>query len=310
MRISLIALSLLLLNACSSWSSQRPNETNISGAGSLIQEEAGLFSFGSNSYSTIDYCQLLHSYGIATDPGVDKESSDLCLIPQDRLINLNSRIRNEVQDHLIAASNQKCGDYIRLLHSLRGDTDVFWGGLTTLLAGAGSVLSHAETAKAFSVGGAVSSGIRSEFSQAYFANLAIEVMVSGINSKRATILTDINSRRADTATDYTLNGAVRDALLYHGSCNAVTGMEVAGQSITRADNPGAKELSRFIDDLTKNGLSVRINSGGPTNDNGGTDGDGNGDGDADGNDDGNADGNANANGAAGGNGVVPNVDIQ
>lgn len=249
-----LTLTCLYLSSCSSYSPFRPNETDISGAGSLIKENTNIFLTIDNSFSTIDYCKLLKQYGFAA-----KED---CVVEAGKLSQIDVKLRDEMQDHILAASNQKCGGYIRYLHSIKGDTDVFWGGLATLLAGAGSVISYGPTAQAFSAGGAVSSGIRAEFNQAYFANLAIEVMTAGINSRRTEILQEIYKRRGNSGDEhYSLNGAVRDALKYHSACTAVTGFEVAAQSISRADNPGAKELSKFIKDLKE---PISTDSGTPS----------------------------------------------
>lgn len=254
------------ISACSSWTpTQDAGQTNISGAGSLFEDKRdflGRAEPGQN-FTTLDYCSLLIRYGIAT-----LTTTNSCEITSDVLEGLSPQIRNEIQDYVLAASNQKCGEYVKLLHSLRGDTDVFWGGLATLFAGAGAVLSHAPTAQALSAAGAVSSGVRSEFSQAYFANLAIEVVASGIESRRKEILDTINKNRvttvtvksasgtlADVTTVYSLNGAISDALDYHAACNAITGLEVAAESITRADNPGALELGKFIKDLNSAGIA-------------------------------------------------------
>jgi hypothetical protein len=92
---------------------------------------------------------------------------------------------------------------MRLLQSFRGDSDVLFGSLATLFAGAGSVISNVHTVQFF--------------------------------------------RRP-----------VRDALLYHAVCNAVTGLEAAFQTITRADNPGALEIGKFIGDLEKAGVTVEL----------------------------------------------------
>lgn len=257
--IALIACSTLLAGCSSLYrqSRQLPNETNISGAGGLINEN-GNYSYlgiGTDKFTTIDICSLVVRYELATDATSNDGNCDIAKYEVTKVTKQN---RNEIQDYVIAASNQKCGDYIRLLHSIRGDSDVFWGGLSTLFAGAGSVLSHVHTAQVFSAAGAVSSGIRSEISQAYFANLAIEVIVGGINSQRQQRLDQIiESRKLDT-TEYGLHGALRDALLYHSSCTAITGLEAASQAITRADNPGALELGKFVNDLRSAGVRVRL----------------------------------------------------
>lgn len=248
----IVFIALTGLSGCSFLSGgvpRNPNQNSLSGAGGIFREYRNwLFPYYSKDdrFSTIDYCELLGQYQLDTQGD--------CKIITDRV---TPKIRNEVQDLILAASEQRCGEYVTMLHSVRGDSDVFWGGLSTLLSGAGAVVTSTTQAKALSAAGAVSSGIRSELGQAYFANLALEVISSGINTRRAAILDQIREARKNTdTTAYTLNGAIADALRYHAACNAITGLEVASESITRVENPGAAEIAKFIKNLQASGANV------------------------------------------------------
>ena len=116
-------------------------------------------------------------------------------------------MRDEVQDRVLASSNQKCGHFIRTLYAQKASGEAFYGGLSTLFAGTGAVLSHVPTAQAFSAGGAVFSGINSEIGQAYFANKAIEVITAGIHARRQSLLEEIYQRRISHQAYIELNGS-------------------------------------------------------------------------------------------------------
>lgn len=245
-------LMAFVLPGCSMLHYTQPNKTNVSGAGGIFKEPSIDFLGIQDSYSSIDYCDLLLSYSLAS------KTNGYCKVDISKVTSIDPKLRDEVQDYIIALSNQKCGEYFRLLHSMRADSDVIWGSLSTLLSGAGAVLSHAPTASAFAASGAASSGIRAELNQAYFSNLALEVMTSGISSRREKVSEKIYRNRANHGTNsfhYSLTGAIGDALEYHNACNAVTGFEVAAQAITRSDNPGALEIKKFIEDL---GSSAKV----------------------------------------------------
>jgi hypothetical protein len=288
MRLLNVVIIVTVTSGCSAiYTDRDSNRTNIAGAGSIFYEPK-VFSLSdeSDSFGTLDYCKLLKNYGFT-----DNESSSKtdCSIDHNKLLSADfGTIRDEVQDRVLASSNQKCGDYMRTLFAQKGDTEVFWGSLSTLFSGAGAVLSHMPTAQAFSAGGAVFSGINSEFQQAYFANKAIEVITTGINARRSEILKNIILRReqhniylmqrtnllvdktlkteteeielknketqkkkpeSKVALSYSLNASIRDALQYHSACSTVVGLEVAAESIARVQNPGIAEVSSFMKKL-------------------------------------------------------------
>lgn len=199
----------VVLSGCSMvskvlYKSTNSNESSIAGAGEIFHEPSfSLFKRSKDGFTTIQYCRLLKHYGllqgeIELDESSDGYIIDFCQVKNDFVKSDKqefSLIRDEIQDRVLAASNQKCGYYMKSLYSLKGDTEVFWGGLSTLLSGAGAVLPHASTAKAFAAGGAATSGIRSELEQAYFANKAIEVITAGIEVRRNEILEEIMHKR-------------------------------------------------------------------------------------------------------------------
>ncbi|MEO0617166.1 MAG: hypothetical protein AAFY69_13635 [Pseudomonadota bacterium] len=132
----------------------------------------------------------------------------------------------------------------------RGDTETFWGGLAILFGAAGSIVSHPASAQAFSAAGATSSGVNAVIDQAYFANLAVEIITAGLSKRRKDILEEIDNKRERAEPRYAVNEAIADALRYHSACSAVTGLEVAQSSITRVDNPEPGEFLKFLRTLT------------------------------------------------------------
>jgi hypothetical protein len=222
-----------------------------------MSEEEGFLGFStSTGFTALNYCNLLKIYGFA----------DQDCVVEDDSITLGSpeaiARRDDLQDRVLAASNQKCGQYFIFLHGNKADWELKLGGVSSLLAGAGAVVSHMPSAQAFSAAAGVASAARAERSQAYFANLAIEVVTSGIRSRRGKILEEIAQKRANHLKNgaghvyYSVSGALSDAIEYHSTCNAVTGFEVAAESISRADHPGPEELKRFFTGFGDLGFSL------------------------------------------------------
>ncbi len=270
MKLIAISLVLIIISGCSSLtttSNLYPARTTVSGAGSLFiasaSDESGekALGFGGDKFTELDFCALQARYGLS-DTGAGSKPCSLTVTKIADAPPFHRR-RDELQDHIIAASNQKCSGYKRLLHGLKGDYESAWGSVATVLAGTSAVVTHVKSAQAFAAGSVAASGIRSELDNAYFASKTVEVITAGINSRRAEILTEINEARKQSSSQtvtYTLNRAVADALRYHSACSAITGMEVAIESIARAKNPGPKEVLKFYQDLgaEKSNLNITI----------------------------------------------------
>ena len=269
----LFLVPLLILAGCSNLGLIDENRNTVSGAGAIMNEDTNWFADAS-SFSGIDYCEMLISYGFAYR---DSDSSTKkCKLKGEKLdmsaVGVESKksvhLRDDLQYRIIGASNQKCGKYLNYLHAVKSNNDKLFGSLSTIFAGAGAIINHASTAQAFSAAGAATAGVGAEFNQADFANLAIEVVTAGIRSKRQTILEDIAEKRADRNVNYPLNGAIADALEYHAACNVLTGFEAASESISRTKNPGTVEIRRFVEGLK--GLRLEfVNTTNPETVNGG-----------------------------------------
>jgi hypothetical protein len=80
--------------------------------------------------------------------------------------------RSQVQDRLIAASNQRCNLYTTYLKRVSTFTNGIFGTLTTVLGGAGAIVTGENAARALSGLAGISSGTRAELNQAIFESVA------------------------------------------------------------------------------------------------------------------------------------------
>jgi len=217
MKKNLITAALIICTLASCAKARKytmPDEDNLlSGSGSILvlDEKAAM-------YETIDLTKLLDSYGFTSFTEVAKLD-----LKGDQL----KYRRNELQDRIIAASNQRCGMYLRMLASSKAESQLTWGGLAVFLSGAASVVTPVNTAKALSAGSTVSNGILAQYNEAYFNNLAINVISSGITSQREGILLQINKKKTSDLIEYPVNRAIADAVQYHSVCNIISGLETA-----------------------------------------------------------------------------------
>jgi hypothetical protein len=154
-------------------------------------------------------------------------------------------------------SEQRCGAYKTFLLRDKAKVGTMLGTLTTLFAGTSAVLTHAKTASAYAAGASAFSGINAVYSQERFANLALEVVTSGINQRRTSLANTIKENFTKNLVEYPVGMAVDDALRYHAACTAVTGLEEAKDSISRVTDPG---VTKFNETLNRLGLKVKVES--------------------------------------------------
>jgi hypothetical protein len=162
--------------------------------------------------------------------------------------------RNRVQDRILAASEQRCNAYKTYLQRVQSQQEATFGSLTTVLAGAGAIVTGESVARLLAGLAGISSGVGAEFKQAYFSNLASRIIVPAIEKRRRSILLEIEASRTHTGHDgvirqqpvwvYTVERAVQDADRFHGACSLVSGIDEAAVSI----NPGLKAMGQTLAD--------------------------------------------------------------
>jgi len=151
--------------------------------------------------------------------------------------------RSQIQDRLIAASNQRCNIYMTYLKRISTFNNAIFGTLSTVFGGAGAIVTGQAAARALSGLAGISSGTRAELNQAIFESVATSVIVPGFQQKRADLLKEMSGKRKLDVAEYTVEGAVADAINYHGACSLDAGIAYAQKSIVAYEDIGIK---RFV----------------------------------------------------------------
>jgi hypothetical protein len=221
--------ALVILSGCSTVRHQTaPDEDNLlSGSGSIMVDKA---SGKAKEFEQIDIDVLLKKYDLDNPVSVSSAQSDTAKVEEFKYR------RNDLQDRIIAASNQRCGAFLRILVSSKSQTQVGWGGFATLLSGAASVATPASAARALAAGSTVSNGFLSLYNEAYFNNLTVNVISAGISKQREGLLQYMTTERQLSLSAYPVNRAIADALTYHSACNVITGLEAAANATKSAAN--------------------------------------------------------------------------
>lgn len=239
LRLLVACLFFIGVTGCSAIRSYTmPEEANLlSGAGSIVVKSVGAGEQGrAESYELVHIDQLLSTYGL----------DDIAAVSGNTNQESFKYRRNDLQDRLIAASNQRCATYLRVLTASKSQTQMGWSGLATLLSGAAAVTTPAAAAKVLAAGSTVSNGLLSQFNEAYFSNLTVQVISTGIAKQREAALVNIQSQRNASLVDYPVNRAVADALNYHAMCNLITGLETAAAATKNATAADVARTSALV----------------------------------------------------------------
>ncbi len=157
--------------------------------------------------------------------------------------------RNQIQDEILRASEQRCTVYKSYIRRTQSTSNFLFGSLATILGGLGAVFTDANVARSLAGSAGIMSGIGAEYQQAYFSNLATEVIIDGIETRRQRIRDTIASKRRNASLKvYTVQAAILDAVRYHGACTIVEGLREASQSIQTVRDPGLKAMNSTLRD--------------------------------------------------------------
>ena len=151
--------------------------------------------------------------------------------------------RSQIQDRLIAASNQRCNVYVTYLKRLNTYQNGIFGTLTTILGGVGAIVTGENSARLLSGLAGISSGTRAELNEAIFESISTSVIIPGIEKTRSELLEEILKKRSKTLEVYTIEGAIADVIKYHGACSMDTGISYAQKSIQSYGDIGIKRFN-------------------------------------------------------------------
>jgi hypothetical protein len=136
----------------------------------------------------------------------------------------DSEDRNRIQDRVILASNALCEEYKTVLKRKQSHVNFYSGAAAVVFGAAGGVIGGARAAKNLSSLSAISSGVGAEYNEDFYSSLTAHLVANGIDKRRDGILEAIQEARKKGIEEYTLEGAIADAITYHGACSLIGGL--------------------------------------------------------------------------------------
>lgn len=198
----------------------------------------------SNSINTVNLPALVSKNAQSLDDALESFRNE-CL-------NTNSQCkfkRNTIQDRLIAASNSICAEYKSKLKQEQANTNLNFGGASTIFGGLGAIAQSVGPARLYSGAAAMASGLRAEVNQNIYSMLAVEVITKAIDKTRKEALKAIDENQTKTIQNYTIERALADTMEYHGRCSVLAGLQEASTAVSQADNVGIDQLGKTLTSL-------------------------------------------------------------
>jgi hypothetical protein len=165
------------------------------------------------------------------------------------------RLRNMVQERIMAASERRCNHFLIEFRKIHADTNFGIGMATTLSAGLGALVPGVQASKNLSGIAGILSGVRGEFNDSYYANLATSVIIRGIEESRAEARQKVREQANMSATKYSMAAAINDAIVFDGLCSVAVGLDKANEALTKLADPGLDAMNRA---MLKTSVSNRI----------------------------------------------------
>ena len=134
--------------------------------------------------------------------------------------------RSQIQDFLIIASNQRCNIYKTYIKRISVYNNSIFGTLTTVLGGAGAIVTGENASRLLSGLAGISSGTRAELNQSIFESVATSIIIPGIEMVRKKHFDQMILRRKQPIEEYSVEGAIADVVAYHGACSMDEGLSL------------------------------------------------------------------------------------
>lgn len=153
-------------------------------------------------------------------------------------------MRNEVVGRLMIASNQACARFTQRMNSFQSGTNFWAGSLATALAGAGAIVTTANTARMFAGLAGVASGVRAEFNADIFYQQVVPALRKAIDVSRDSLRTSILGHFREDYDIYPMPVAFAEVIRYNDACSLVGALATMSEKLVLAEHPGLDAFNR------------------------------------------------------------------
>lgn len=141
--------------------------------------------------------------------------------------------RNHIQNRLILASNSLCEEYKTVLKRKQSNMNFWMGSAATVFGAGGAIANGAQAAKNFAALAGLTTGVRAEYNQEYYADVMAHVITKAISKRRKVIFDEIQKAKTAPIKAYNVEMALADVATYHGACSLIAGLETADDMVSK-----------------------------------------------------------------------------
>ncbi|MBC3872476.1 hypothetical protein [Undibacterium flavidum] len=222
LRPFILIIVLMSLSACASLGQNDKSTDKFS--------PAGIFD---KSVENIDMISLLSDEDLSSKSGDKADFSKTFDQALRSAKGKNEEDRNHIQNRLILASNSLCEEYKTVLKRKQSNMNFWMGSAATLFGAGGAIANGAQAAKNFAALAGLTTGVRAEYNQAYYADLMAHVITKAISKRRKLIFDEIQEAKTASIKEYNLEMALADVATCHGACSLIAGLETADDLVSK-----------------------------------------------------------------------------
>lgn len=143
-----------------------------------------------------------------------------------------SNCRNRLMDHLIMLSDQRCANHKAAIEANAAGANFAFSSLTTLLGGAGAIVTGADAARALAGSAGIVSGVQSNWNESIYQKNVATAIVAKIDENRQSIYDKMITARNNPSLTYSVDAMLADIYRYHDACSFYSGVMNLGKSAT------------------------------------------------------------------------------
>lgn len=140
--------------------------------------------------------------------------------------------RNRLMDHLVMLSDQRCANHKAAIEANAAGTNFAFSSLTTLLGGAGAIVTGADAARALAGSAGAVSGVHANWNESIYQKNVATAIVAKIDESRQATLEKMMTARANPQVVYSVDAMLADVYRYHDACSFYSGLMNLGKSAT------------------------------------------------------------------------------
>lgn len=143
-----------------------------------------------------------------------------------------STCRNRLMDHLILLSDQRCATHKANIEANAAGANFAFSSVTTLLGGAGAIVTGADAARALAGSAGAVSGVHANWNESIYQKNVATAIVAKIDENRQSIYDKMITARNSPLLVYSIDAMLADVYRYHDACSFYSGVMTLGKSAT------------------------------------------------------------------------------